>query len=120
MDGSTAIAVETSTGNFTAAQARAHMLANVNKIAPIPRYDRDQKAYTIRRQTLNEKRMGGFWVMYKWGLDNFELHVHYNDKGKIKDGDTIKVAGSNMRGGFVGVSTHELNLIRQKINSPAA
>ncbi len=37
-----------------------------------------------RRQTLTERRLGGFWVLYDYGnADGWQLHVHYTTRGGI-------------------------------------
>jgi hypothetical protein len=101
---------------MTIALARQDMLENVEDLAPVPYYVNKNGSY-YQRQTLNEKRLGGFWVMYKWGLKNYELHVHYSDSGKIKT-DTVKVTGSNMKGGQLHLDSQQLAAVRAKIKNP--
>ncbi len=103
-----------STGTFTVADARADLLDHLEDI-----YAVEAKNGSVRRRTLSEQRLGGFWVMYWWGLKGYELHVHYKDSGAIKTSD-VKVVGSNMRGGEVHLDSHQLALVRPYIKNPGA
>ena len=69
-------------------------------------------AGVYRRQTLAERRLGVFWVLYDYGnADGWQLHVHYNTRDRIA---LAKLAKDNAEMHF---STTEENDFRSLVRT---
>lgn len=90
------------------------LIANFSKLSPVPRYKNE-----CRRTTMAARSQGhaGFYVIYDWGHNTHELHVHYKKNGKYNK-DYVKVSGKNMKGGQTPLNDKQVELIQTAISSP--